>query len=99
MAIEKLTSEELLVFTDKVNKINDTSLLASKIITVWHESSKSGVNYACKPYLQALLYNDFGYDSKKSIILYALSNMSSFKGCKAKVLKARLKFLASQLEF
>lgn len=98
MAIEKLTSEELELFTDKVNKIYDTSLLTSLIRVVWSKQSKTGINYACKPYLEALIYDSYGYDSKKSIILYALSNMGSFKGDKAKILKARLKILSNQLE-
>jgi len=56
------------------------------------------VNYAAKPYLDAMLelnsINDkYGFDNAKSIILYFLSNASSFRGERAKALKAELKAL------
>ena len=56
------------------------------------------VNYAAKPYLDAMLelnsINDKYYeDSAKSVILYFLSNASSFRGERAKALKAELKAL------
>ena len=58
------------------------------------------VNYAAKPYLDAMLelnsINDKYYeDSAKSVILYFLSNASSFRGERAKVLKAELKALGA----
>jgi len=58
------------------------------------------VNYAAKPYLDAMLeldsINDKYYlDSAKSVVLYFLSNASSFRGEKAKVLKAELKALGA----
>lgn len=54
------------------------------------------VNYAAKPYLDAMLSLDgpgdmYGADSAKSIVVYFLSNASSFRGEKAKALKAELK--------
>jgi len=56
------------------------------------------VNFAAKPYLDAMLelnsINDRYYDdSAKSVVLYFLSNASSFRGDRAKVLKAELKAL------
>ena len=56
------------------------------------------VNFAAKPYLDAMLelnsINDKYYeDSAKSVVLYFLSNASSFRGERAKVLKAELKAL------
>jgi hypothetical protein len=56
------------------------------------------VNYAAKPYLDAMLelnsINDkYYHDSAKSIILYFLSNASSYRGEKAKLLKKELKEL------
>jgi hypothetical protein len=56
------------------------------------------VNFAAKPYLQEMLYLDTpqdscGYDSAKSIVLYFLSNASSYRGEKAKTLKKELKTL------
>lgn len=56
------------------------------------------VNYAAKPYLDAMLeldsINDKYYsDSAKSVVLYFLSNASSFRGERAKALKTELKAL------
>jgi len=53
-------------------------------------------NYAARPYLMAMLNlsdigDSCGYDSARSIILYFLSNASSFRGPRAKELKAELK--------
>jgi len=58
------------------------------------------VNFAAKPYLDAMLelnsINDKYYeDSAKSVVLYFLSNASSFRGERAKVLKAELKALGA----
>jgi len=58
------------------------------------------VNFAAKPYLDAMLelnsINDRYYeDSAKSVVLYFLSNASSFRGERAKVLKAELKALGA----
>jgi hypothetical protein len=58
------------------------------------------VNYAAKPYLDAMLelnsINDKYYnDSAKSVVLYFLSNAASFRGERAKVLKAELKALGA----
>ncbi|MFA6118187.1 MAG: hypothetical protein WC729_29640 [Sphingomonas sp.] len=56
------------------------------------------INYAAQPYLNAMLeaetiHDDCGYDSMKSIILYFLNNARSYRGEKAKALKAELKQL------
>ena len=58
------------------------------------------VNYAAKPYLDAMLeldsINDKYYeDSAKSVVLYFLSNASSFRGERAKALKTELKALGA----
>jgi len=52
-------------------------------------------NYAARPYLQAMYtlnsINDYyGCDSAKSIIAYFLCNASTWKGLKAKEIKAEL---------
>jgi len=57
------------------------------------------VHFAAKPYLEAMFslrtMNDkFYLDDAKSIILYFLSNASSFRGEDAKRLKADLKEVA-----
>lgn len=53
-------------------------------------------NYAAKPYLSALMgfetINDnYGFDSARSVVLYFLGNAASFRGERAKALKAELK--------
>ena len=56
------------------------------------------VKYSAKPYLYALCHlhdiNDrYGYDDGKSLILYFLSNASSYRGENAKKYKSELKAL------
>ena len=58
------------------------------------------VNYAAKPYLDAMLeldsINDKYYlDSAKSVVMYFLANASGFRGERAKALKAELKALGA----
>lgn len=57
------------------------------------------VNFAAKPYLAAMLSlhnaNDmYGCETAKTQILYFLSNASTYRGEKAKALKAELKKIA-----
>ena len=52
------------------------------------------VNYAAEPYLNAMLRGDYGWDGAKSVVLYFLSNASTFRGETAKALKAELKLVA-----
>jgi hypothetical protein len=54
------------------------------------------VNYAAKPYLDAMkgldsVNESYGFDSGRSVVIYFLANASSFKGEKAKTLKQELK--------
>lgn len=77
------------VFLRPINEI------AAEIIFVWSQIGK-GVNYAAEPYLKAMLSLEtiedmYGLDTAESVILYGLSNMSTFRGPKAKELKAELK--------
>jgi hypothetical protein len=63
-----------------------------------HKDWGSKVNFAAKPYLAAMLSIEskkdmYGADSADSIILYFLSNASSYRGETAKRLKAELKAL------
>ena len=65
--------------------------IASEISKDWQR-----VNYAAKPYLDAMkslntIDDKFHYDSGKSVVLYFLSNASTWKGEKAKAIKAELK--------
>ena len=54
------------------------------------------VNYAAKPYLEAMqslhsVRSSVGYDTGKSVVLYFLSNASSWRGDVAKAVKLELK--------
>lgn len=56
------------------------------------------VPYAAKPYLQAMamlssIEDSYYADSGRSIVAYFLSNASSYRGERAKALKAELKAL------
>ena len=67
------------------------SVIARDICKDWPK-----VNYAAKPYLCAMqtmgdIRESYGYDSGKSIVLYFLSNASSWRGETAKRIKAELK--------
>lgn len=58
------------------------------------------VNYAAKPYLSAMgqldkITDDYGADSAVSVVLYFLSNATSWRGDVAKQIKAELKAMAS----
>lgn len=71
------------------------------ISTIAQDISKEwkNVNYAARPYLTAMyslntIKDQYGMDDAKSIILYFLSNASSFRGPKAKELKTELKKIA-----
>ena len=54
------------------------------------------VNFAAKPYLDAMatlssVDDNYGWDSGKTIVLYFLSNASSWRGETAKTIKKELK--------
>lgn len=71
------------------------STIAREIEADWSKIGK-GVNYAAKPYLDAMksldkISDDYGADTGKSVVLYFLSNASSYRGETAKRLKAELK--------
>jgi hypothetical protein len=59
----------------------------------------SKVNFAAKPYLEAMeclhsMSDKYGYDSARSIVLYFLSNASTWRGDTAKRIKAELKAMS-----
>lgn len=73
------------------NHYRSLSSIARDIVKDWPK-----VNYAAKPYLCAMqtmgdIRDSYGYDSGKSIVLYFLSNASSWRGETAKRIKAELK--------
>ena len=66
------------------------AVIADEIVNEW-----KNVNYAAKPYLVAMFslnsINDNYYqDSGSSIVAYFLGNANSFRGDKARALKAEL---------
>lgn len=72
--------------------------IAREIRADWSKIGK-GVNYAAKPYLDAMgsldkISDPYYEDSGKSVVLYFLANASSYRGEKAKTLKAELKSIA-----
>ena len=83
------------------SKMTDTrslSVIAQEIRATWRNKNGSAVNYAAKPYLDAMASLDsvndmYGCDTAKSIVLYFLSNASSYRGETAKRIKAELKSL------
>jgi len=73
------------------------STIASEIRRDWG----SKVNFAAKPYLSAMagldaITDSYGYDDARSIVLYFLSNASSWRGENAKRIKAELKAMANR---
>lgn len=74
------------------------SAIAHEIKADWSKIGK-GVNYAAKPYLDAMasldkIEDNYFEDSGKDIVLYFLSNATSYRGENAKRLKSELKALA-----
>jgi hypothetical protein len=72
-------------------------VIAEEIRRTWvDKNGKSNVNYAAKPYLDAMhqlttISDNYGANSAKSIVLYFLSNTVSYRGEDARRLKAELK--------
>jgi hypothetical protein len=71
--------------------------IAKEIRATWlTKDGKPNVNYAAKPYLDAMEHlvtvNDtYGYDDGRYIVMYFLSNARSFTGPAARRIKAELK--------
>lgn len=88
--IRQIVKEEINNLLNENRLISD---IASDIADDWRN-----VNYAAKPYLNAMFglgtINDrYGMDDARSIVLYFLSNASTYRGPRAKELKAELKSL------
>lgn len=78
-----------------MNANRPLSQIAREIKADW-----KNVNYAAKPYLDAMaglnsIDDNYYCDSGKSVVLYFLANASSWRGEKAKAVKAELKKLAN----
>ena len=68
------------------------SRIAQEIYADWG----SKVNFAAKPYLRAMLslhsiHDHYGYDDAKGIVIYFLANAGTWRGEKARAIKAELK--------
>ena len=83
---------------DLVNKylkegkqLRPLSTIAREVFNDWKK-----VNYAAKPYLEAMfslnsIDDKYGMDDARSVVAYFLSNASTWRGPKAKEIKAELK--------
>ena len=74
--------------------------IANEIHADWSKQGK-GVNYAAKPYLEAMydldkIEDKYMYDSGRSVVAYFLANASSWKGETAKRIKLELKQLLKE---
>jgi len=80
--------------SNTIETVRPLHVIARDIYQAWPK-----VNYAAKPYLEAMrelssINDRYGYDDARSIVLYFLSNASSFRGDTAKILKLELKTIA-----
>lgn len=80
--------------SNTIETVRPLHVIARDIYQAWPK-----VNYAAKPYLEAMrdlssINDRYGYDDARSIVLYFLSNAASFRGDTAKILKLELKAIA-----
>ena len=78
----------------KIQRTRTLSEIAQEIRADW-----KNVNFAAKPYLDAMaqcstIDGMYFQDSAKSVVLYFLSNASTWKGSEARRIKKELKSLA-----
>jgi hypothetical protein len=71
--------------------------IAREIRDDWSKQGK-GVNYAAKPYLEAMfslnkITDNYMLDSGQSVVIYFLCNASTYRGDTARRLKEELKAL------
>jgi hypothetical protein len=93
----KPTNHKTTMTTLNQTEKRSLSTIASEIRKDWG----SKVNFAAKPYLSAMagldsIDDNYGYDSAKSVVLYFLSNASSWRGENAKRIKAELKAMVNR---
>lgn len=79
-------------FTLREPKHRKLCFIAAEIHRDWGDK----VNYAAKPYLEAMyalshINEHFYSDSARSVVLYFLSNAATWRGKKASAIKAELK--------
>jgi hypothetical protein len=80
--------------SNTIETVRPLHVIARDIYQAWPK-----VNYAAKPYLEAMrdlssINDRYGYDDARSVVLYFLSNAASFRGDSAKILKLELKAIA-----
>lgn len=71
--------------------VRPLSIIAAEIRRDWRN-----VNYAAKPYLEAMaslndIRDNYYHDTGKSVVLYFLANAGSWRGDVARRIKAELK--------
>lgn len=71
--------------------VRPINVIANEIASDW-----KSVNFGAKPYLSAMfslnkISDYYGCDSAKSIVLYFLANAQTWRGDKAREIKAELK--------
>lgn len=99
MTISEITKKLPTITVAELTQILSTLTIreiALLILADWKAKSKTGINFGAKPYLDAMftmshVNDNFGMDSGKSIILYFLSNATTWKGDVAKTIKTELK--------
>lgn len=86
------------VMNDKTQRQATTASTPRPLYTIAADIRRDwkNVNYAAKPYLEAMsgldaISDQFGMDSGHGIVAYFLGNASSWRGDKAKAIKAELK--------
>ena len=87
--------------TTQPNMVRPIYEIASEIHCLWIKQGRY-ITPSARPYLDAMgrlnsVTDSYGADSAESIILYFLSNASSFRGEDARRLKAELKALLAGL--
>jgi hypothetical protein len=103
---EKLPEKVKREIIKKKKKKNDDEELTEAARPLWQIAQEikrdwKNVNFAAKPYLEAMgqldkITDKYMYDSAVSVVLYFLSNASSWKGDKAKKIKAELKAMTKK---
>jgi hypothetical protein len=91
-------TKDIFLITIKTNRMQTVNTrpvykIAEEILNDW-----TSPHFAARPYLAAMLTinshcENYGQDTAKSIILYFLSNSTTYRGLKAQELKKELKTL------
>jgi len=73
--------------------------IASEIKKDWNATAKNGIYFGAVPYLDAMstldsINDNYMFDSGKSVVIYFLSNATTWRGETAKRVKAELKAMA-----